>query len=416
MYPTHPNHGPTDPSAGAIFTCPALQGLARMVELLPAPVSVGAHAQVVPVTLDQNVARVRLDGATASPANMLALAGSGVTVFDDGLSLRASRAGRLSVDQHGRLSVVPMLEVDGHVTPSSGPVDFEGDVLVRGDVRDNAHLRCGGTLWVTGCIEAAHLDVARDICVADGISGNNKACCSAGGNISAKHISHGNVRAGGDVTVDGTVSGSQVDCDGRLIVNRGSVVSSRVTAVGGLRCSVLGAPADGHTVIEVGNDHRLAAQAQQTIREIQQQRFKAAELRRSAEPLLRFRKHLTPTLQTQMSDLLHQAAKLDVRSAEGMEWLRVAYERMTNSAAHAIEVTQRVHGRLTLLFPRVSCRVLRERPGPIRIETRRIDGLEQVVMLDAGGEIVQVLEAQPVVNDALDAVHQATVVQTPQAA
>lgn len=99
----------------------------------------------------------------------------------------------------------------GSVDVSTGHIDFNGGVIVHGDVTEGMRLHAQGNVTVTGFIDNADVQVAGDLVVLQGIVGRQ----TGDEKITRESVFHCNVHAKGNVTAK-YLQYSSVECQGTL--------------------------------------------------------------------------------------------------------------------------------------------------------------------------------------------------------
>lgn len=180
--------------------------------------------------------------------------GKGTVLSPDGMHLIADVSGQL-VLKEGKVSVSPQLEIPGNVDNSTGNVDFNGQVTIRGNVVSGFTVKAVGNIEVFGVCEAAKLvSTEGNIVLGNGIQGADKGELSAAGDITAKFIeSCKSVVAGGNVITD-SIRKSNIKCDGSVMVvgKNGLLVGGSLVAAEKLVATTIGSPMGTITDIEVG--------------------------------------------------------------------------------------------------------------------------------------------------------------------
>lgn len=180
--------------------------------------------------------------------------GTGTVVSEDGLSLLAAVEGHLT-EVNGRLQVLPIFEVNGDVDYSTGNINFSGSVVVKGVVRDGFEVRAGENITVNGTVEGAFLVAGGNITVVGGIRGIGKGNIEAKGNIAADFADQATLIAGGDILIKNALLHSNCRCGGKLIVSGGKkaqLAGGKVQAGSEVVCVTLGSEMGTKTEISVG--------------------------------------------------------------------------------------------------------------------------------------------------------------------
>lgn len=79
------------------------------------------------------------------------IAGEGVIILDNGTKAVSLVSGRPVINQ-GVIRVVPLLVVDKDVDKEIGDINFDGDVLIKGNVMDNRRVVANGSIKILGSI------------------------------------------------------------------------------------------------------------------------------------------------------------------------------------------------------------------------------------------------------------------------
>ncbi len=144
--------------------------------------------------------------------------GKNIKLSEDGLKAFSEVNGHATLEGE-QIFVSNMYEVPANVDNSTGDIDYEGNVLVHGNVMTGFSINAKGNIVVEGVVEGATLVAGGHIILKRGIQGMDRgvlqangnvisrfiesAMVEAGGYISADAIMHSNVSAKGDITVDG---------------------------------------------------------------------------------------------------------------------------------------------------------------------------------------------------------------------
>lgn len=198
---------------------------------------------------------------------------SGVEVDpEDPNLLRASIAGSPKLIHQGA-QVNPVVEVDA-VDLSTGNINFEGSLQVRGDISATMEVRVTGDVVVNGTMEAALVEAGGNVTVKGGIIGmaeamqDNAGAAAAtartahivcGGDLKARFIANSIISAGQNVEVEREIRQSSIAAGGS--VNVGAPNSQQTAITGGhtralksVRAGTIGSPAGVPTLVQAGLD------------------------------------------------------------------------------------------------------------------------------------------------------------------
>ena len=167
-------------------------------------------------------------------------------------------------------------QVDGHVTlvneqvfvtdvyevenvdNSTGNIDYQGNVQVNGNVATGFQVKASGNVVVNGVVEGATIEAGGDVVIARGMNGMARGVIRAGGNIVSKFIENGKAYAGGYLESE-SIMHSEVQAKTEVILTgkKAFVSGGHVAATNKVTCKTLGSNMGSDTVVEVGADPQL---------------------------------------------------------------------------------------------------------------------------------------------------------------
>lgn len=179
--------------------------------------------------------------------------GINISVSEDGCDMYADVCGHATL-VGDTVYVSDVYEVPANVDTATGDIDYNGNVMVRGNVNTGYTVKAAGDIIINGVVEGATLIAGGDIIVGLGVQGIFKAKLKAGGNIVSKFfenceeicadgtvstdaIMHSNVKAKGEITVKGK----------RGLITGGSIISGC-----SIRAKTAGSTMGTQTKIEIG--------------------------------------------------------------------------------------------------------------------------------------------------------------------
>ncbi|MCL2577421.1 MAG: FapA family protein [Defluviitaleaceae bacterium] len=217
--------------------------------------------------------------------------GKGTVLSPDGLHLLADVSGQLLLLE-GKINISPHLEIAGNVDNSTGNVEFNGQVTVRGNVVSGFTIKAAGNIEVVGVCEAATLISEKgNIVLGNGIQGADKGVLEAAGDITAKFIESCKVTAGGNITAD-SIRKSHIRCDGTLTLagKNGLLVGGSVVAGEKVVATTIGSPMGTLTEIEVGGSPKELVKQKELIAEFNKQKMEYEKCDKAVETLNVLRK------------------------------------------------------------------------------------------------------------------------------
>jgi hypothetical protein len=312
---------------------------------------------------------IDLYGAPLAPASATKIEpviGEGVAVDPDGRTLRATADGSLHLFPH-LVAVLPVKVIDGDLDANLSPLEFAGDVIVRGSVKDLVKLAVGKSLFVAGAIEAADVTAGRDVHVGGGIVGRDKGRVVAARNVCAKFAVGATILLGGDLRLETELSQSRVRAGGRVAVPAGTILASHVAAIAGVSCRDLGSTSHVKTTLELGVDERFRADYLEQMPRVESNRKRIAKVRDTVAPLMRNQKHLTREQKEKATELLYDADTLENETQGIIESLIKRYVALCERSRLEVLVAAHLYPGVTIRFPGVETSLRLAQRGPVRV-------------------------------------------------
>ncbi|MCL2801696.1 MAG: FapA family protein [Treponema sp.] len=205
-----------------------------------------------------------IDGKTVTGKILPARAGSdiplpvgtNVHVGDDGDTIIADINGQVIL-AGGKISVEPVLTVEGDVNLKTGNIIFLGNVIITGNVEDGFSVKAAGNIEVKGTVSKAELDAEGDVIIYQGVNGKSGGKIRAGRSFFSRFIENANVEVGNMVVVTDGIINSNVDALKSIICQgkRANIMGGRLRAGEEINAKVLGNSTSGtETICEVGFD------------------------------------------------------------------------------------------------------------------------------------------------------------------
>lgn len=178
--------------------------------------------------------------------------GRNTVLSEDGSCLVAALTGR--VEFSGRsFQVKPVLEIKGNVDYSTGNINFVGDVDIQGDICSGFNVKALGNITVNGVVEACKVEAGGDITLLKGVKGDMQAVIQAHRSVYAKYLESCTVYAREDLQSDCIIN-CNVYSDGSVHVDsgRGVIIGGKIRAANSVNARTVGSKAECHTFIGLG--------------------------------------------------------------------------------------------------------------------------------------------------------------------
>ena len=180
--------------------------------------------------------------------------GLNIHLSEDGLTMYADVSGHASLAKD-QVFVSDTYEVPADVSASTGDIDYNGNVEVKGNVVSGYRVKATGDIIVHGVVEGASLEAGGQIIIKRGVQGMGKGSLKAAGDIVSKFLENCEVRSEASITTD-AIMHSKVQAGEKIIVSgkRGLINGGEVRAGKTIEAKNAGSPMGTSTVLEVGVD------------------------------------------------------------------------------------------------------------------------------------------------------------------
>ncbi|MDO5403631.1 MAG: FapA family protein [Eubacteriales bacterium] len=180
--------------------------------------------------------------------------GKNLIISEDGTKLITQVSGHIMLEED-KIFVSNTLELV-NVDTSTGNIEYDGDVMIKGNVIAGFLVKASGDISISGIVEGATIIAGGTITFNRGIQGMNKAVISAGGNIVSKFIeSASSVTAGGNIETD-SILHSKVSAKGAITASgrNGLIVGGEVKSTILVQAKTIGNEMGTQTLVGVGVD------------------------------------------------------------------------------------------------------------------------------------------------------------------
>jgi len=180
-------------------------------------------------------------------------AGPGTRFNEEKTEIFSTTRGEPHLDVMGGVSVNKEFKVTGDVGFETGNIDFNGNVIVPGTVKEGFKVKCVSLTAKEIC--GAQVDLSGDLNVSTGIM--DTKLINVKGNIQAKYIRNSTINSFGDLTVQKEIVDSTIYLSGACNNERGVILNSTLSAKLGIKAGAVGNESAASSVLTVGVDEHL---------------------------------------------------------------------------------------------------------------------------------------------------------------
>jgi hypothetical protein len=173
--------------------------------------------------------------------------------------------GRVVAQCDGRFQVTrdsfwvdEILNILGDIDLKVGNIDFPGDLVVRGEIRDGFVVKAGKSILCTGCIGAARIECGGDLVTLQGVVGKEKAVIRVAGAVEAKFLESCALDADGPVRIRTSILNSTIHTRDMVETgDQGIIIGGIVKAQNGVSAAQIGTERGPRTEIHCGIDFKV---------------------------------------------------------------------------------------------------------------------------------------------------------------
>lgn len=185
--------------------------------------------------------------------------GNNIELTEDGLQLISQVDGHVTLEGD-RVFVSNNFDVAADVDNSTGDIDYNGSVTVKGNVRTGFSINAKGNVEIFGVVEGANIYAEGDIILHRGIQGMGKGRLECKGNLISKFIESAEVCVDGYIETD-TILHSNISAKGDIYVRgkNGNIIGGKVRSTSLIEATRIGSTMGTMTEVEVGTDPSVSA-------------------------------------------------------------------------------------------------------------------------------------------------------------
>lgn len=329
-------------------------------------------ARKTPATLGTNGTDVTGKPIKATPGKdpQLPKGKNTLASSEDPNLLIAARAGSPKL-VHNKVIVEEVLVIED-VDFSTGNINFNGNVVVKGIVNSGFSIEADGDITCKDTVEGADLTAGGSIFLKRGVKGLGKSRIKAGTNVLARFIERCTVDAGGSVIVDEAIIHS-ITSAGETVEatnSKGCIFGGRINAGALVRASFLGSEMAVATIIEVGASPLTRKQLEELNDEVKQ---KKDELEKSSKNLavlksLRDRSSLIPDREKLYQELVVRTPQLKTEIESATERIEELQEELQHAGEGRIEARKTIYPGVTLSIKNARTRINESRDKAIYVK------------------------------------------------
>lgn len=196
--------------------------------------------------------------------------GKNIHLSEDGCEMYSDVPGNVTLVDD-TVFVADQYEVPADVGPSTGDIEYDGSVVVKGNVLTGYAIKATGDIMVNGVVEGASLTTDGKIVLKRGIQGKGEATLQAGGDVISNFIESANVTCGGKIMTE-AIMHSKVTAEDDIVVKgkRGMIAGGYLKTKTKIEAKTIGSTMGTLTELQVGIDPKIVEQHRFLEKEVEQ--------------------------------------------------------------------------------------------------------------------------------------------------
>ncbi|MDH5656725.1 MAG: FapA family protein [Spirochaetia bacterium] len=168
------------------------------------------------------------------------------------------------------IEVNPVLKIAGDVGIESGNIKYDGDVEISGSVERGSSVIASGSISVGGMIESGNVKLGGVLNVKGGINTKSEGRLLIKGELISVYIDNSKIFVNGDVTVDRSITISNIITHGGILLNdqHSTISGGEILSYDSITADIIGSKAEIPTVITIGTHYERNKQVVEISREL----------------------------------------------------------------------------------------------------------------------------------------------------
>ncbi|MCG8639653.1 MAG: FapA family protein [Desulfobacterales bacterium] len=178
--------------------------------------------------------------------------GDGTELSEDGLTLKAAITGQPAIDGKGVIRVLESFTVNGDVDFKTGNINFNGNVIVKGAVKEGFTVECDSL--TANEINGGIIRIRGDLNVSNGVVNSD---IQTQGSVRAKFLNKVRVYGYEDMMITREIMESRIAISGSLNNETGRITASVIAARKGMSVKQIGTDKAEYSTVKAGTDDHI---------------------------------------------------------------------------------------------------------------------------------------------------------------
>lgn len=177
--------------------------------------------------------------------------GTNTVLSEDRKSIVSAIDGELYFSK-GVFNVRKLLKIDHDVDLSVGNINFAGDLVINGNVREGFSVKCEGNMKIFGLAESSEISAGGNIFIEKGVFGGSKGSVEAGGNLDCRYLESCRINIKGNLRADQLLR-CDVYAEGAVNITgeKGRIIGGTVMGGKGVKANFIGTQSGMASLVEI---------------------------------------------------------------------------------------------------------------------------------------------------------------------
>ena len=154
------------------------------------------------------------------------------------------------------INIYTVYEVNEDISMRTGNIDFNGSVIIHGDVPSGFTVKAAGDIKIFGLVEAATIYAGGSVYIAEGIAGLKKGVIEAAEDVYIGYVNQAIIKAGRNIHVENSILHSDCSAGYDITCHRGNIIGGALFAGYSIEAKDIGNHIHTPTQLSVGIDHK----------------------------------------------------------------------------------------------------------------------------------------------------------------
>lgn len=242
--------------------------------------------------------------------------------------------------EDGKFCVKKQLVIEQDIDSSIGNIDFPGDLIIRGNVKEGFTVKAEGDLEIKGYVEAATLKANGNITIEQGVNGGQSGLIDAGGSVKCQYLQYCTVIAKGNVVVD-QILGCDISTEGIVKVTgpKGKIAGGKIFGGLGIEAkSIGGENSNGLTTVIVGMTSAYVDQKKKYQSELEEVETGITKLRQNINYMKSLGDQLNAARKAFLDKLVFQLNVRNVQKNNILNHIKLIDKRISEVDVSNVEI------------------------------------------------------------------------------